>query len=232
MLSGCASLNHTPESHDPWERMNRSIYSFNDTVDHYALEPVAKGYRAITPNLVEHGVSNFFSNLWDIKVFVNDVLQLKPVQASADLGRFLLNSTVGIAGVVDVASKVGLEKHHEDIGQTLAHWGVASGPYVVLPFLGPSTVRDGFGLGVDVVYLDPLQYVNDQGTQNALYALAFVDVRASLLEATDILDEAALDRYTFVREAYLQRRQSLIHDGVLPPAADMPDDEKIDIFSD
>lgn len=228
LLSGCASVNGPPDSHDPWERFNRSVYNFNDKFDRAILKPVAKGYRKITPDPAEKGVSNFFSNLDDVIVIVNDILQLKPLQALSDTGRFLVNSTLGIAGLFDVATPIGLEKHDEDFGQTLGRWGLGQGPYLVLPVLGPSTVRDGAGLVADQ-YVHPIREAEDRESRVGLYLLNMVNLRAGLLEAGDIVDEAAYDPYIFIRELYIQRRRNLVYDGS-PPVDPM--DEEIDIFSD
>jgi phospholipid-binding lipoprotein MlaA len=228
LLSGCATLNGPPDPHDPWERFNRTMYSFNDKLDRTVLKPVAKGYRSVTPDSAEKGISNFFSNIDDVIVIANDIFQLKPVQALSDTGRFLINSTLGIGGLFDVATPIGLKKHDEDFGQTLGRWGIDQGPYLVLPFFGSSSIRDGFGLATDL-YMHPLNEVEDSGARAGLFLLNTVSLRAGLLEAGDIVDEAAYDPYIFLRELYLQRRRNLVHDG--SPPAD-PLDEEIDIFSD
>lgn len=228
-LSGCATLDGPTEPHDPWERFNRGMYNFNDKIDRAILKPVAKGYRAVTPDAVEKGISNFFSNLGEIKVLANDILQLKLITALSDTGRFLVNSTIGIGGLFDVAKHMKLEKHNEDFGQTLGRWGVPDGPYLVLPFFGPSSVRDSIGIRADFE-LNPINEVDDYDTRTALYALDIVQTRAWLLEAGEIVDEAAFDPYIFMREAYLQRRRNLVFDG--KPPAETGEDEEIDIFSD
>lgn len=224
-LTGCATLDHPPAENDPLERFNRSMYMFNDKVDQYVLKPVATGYDKVTPAPVQKGVSNFFSNLDDVLVMVNDLLQLKLLQFSSDLGRFVVNTTLGIGGLIDWASDMGLPKHNEDFGQTLGYWGTPSGPYLVLPFLGPSTIRDTGGLLVDGEELDPIwnkiedgaPFENrDENVALGLTALKVIDIRASLLKTEGILDEAALDKYNFIREAYLQRRQNLVYDGNPP----------------
>lgn len=227
-LSGCASVNGPPDSQDPWERFNRTMYNFNDKFDRAVLKPVAKGYRAVTPDPAEKGIGNFFSNLDDVIVIANDIVQFKPLQALSDTGRFLVNSTLGIAGLFDVATPIGLKKHDEDFGQTLGRWGVGQGPYLVLPFLGSSSVRDGIGLVTDQ-RINPVREVENSDTRAGLYLLNIVSLRAGLLEAGDIVDEAAYDPYIFIRELYLQRRQNLVYDGS-PPVDPM--DEEIDIFSD
>lgn len=214
------SANEPDETHDPLEGFNRAMYTFNEKFDTYLLKPVAKGYRAVVPTPVRQGVSNFFGNLREPMVMVNDALQGKFKHAASDLGRFVTNSTLGILGIFDVASRMGLEKRNEDFGQTLAVWGVAEGPYLVLPFLGPSGIRDGVGLAGDY-YTYPPTYMEETSTAWKLFALDTVDARTRYLDAGDILYEAAGDDpYTFVREAYRQRRRSLIHDGAAPAVVD------------
>lgn len=207
---------------DPLEGFNRAVYTFNDKLDRYVIKPLAKGYRAITPAPVSRSISNFFRNLHDPAIMLNNLLQGKPKQAASDLGRVLVNSTIGIAGLFDVATKMGLEKHEEDFGQTLAKWGVGDGPYLVLPFFGPSNVRDGASLPVDWETYPP-NHMEEQSTRNKLLVVEVVDRRAQLLDASDILEQAAgQDPYIFVREAYRQRRLNLIHDGNPPQAAPPP----------
>ena len=212
-LGGCASTHHNPK--DPLEPFNRSVYQFNDAVDKAIIKPMAKSYDAVMPPPGKMMVSNFFSNLNDITVTINDLLQFKIVQSVSDGGRVLVNTTVGLFGLVDVASAVGLEKHDEDFGQTLGRWGFGSGPYLVIPFFGPSSVRDGVGLYADIS-ADVLQRIKHVDTRNQLHATNLLSKRASLLDQEKVLDEAALDRYEFIRDAYLLRRQSLVHDGNPP----------------
>jgi phospholipid-binding lipoprotein MlaA len=212
MLSGCA----TQSNKDPLEGMNRGIYKFNQVADDAVIKPVAKGYKAITPTPIRTGVNNFFSNLGMITTVVNDLLQLKFAHAFTDAGRFVINSTFGIAGFIDVASMDKIEKRKEDFGQTLGYWGVGSGPYLVLPLLGPSSVRDTTGLVVDTTTSDPITYTHNIGEirlHNQLRTAQFIDKRAELLTATDLVDDASLDPYAFTRDAYLQRRASQIQDG-------------------
>lgn len=205
-------------ANDPFEPVNRAIYVFNDKLDRYVMKPVAKGYRAVVPSPVRKGVTNFFSNLREPAVMVNSALQGKFVNAASDLGRFVTNTTLGIFGIFDVATHIGLERHNEDLGQTLGFWGVGEGPYLVLPFFGPSNIRDGIGLYGDQ-QLYPPAHMEEQSTAWKLYATEAVDTRARLLEAGDILEQAAgEDPYVFVREAYRQRRRSLISDGGAAPA--------------
>ncbi len=198
---------------DPWEGFNRGVYKFNDGVDRFFLKPVAQGYQAITPDPVEDGISNVFSNLYEVRNIINDVLQWKWGQAANDTGRFLVNSTVGVVGLFDVAQHIGMPENDggEDFGQTLAVWGVGSGPYIVIPFLGPSTLRDGAGIPVDT-QIDIIGYIDHVPTRNSIWATGFVDKRAGLLEAEKLMSG---DRYTFMRDAYLQHREYLINDGVV-----------------
>jgi phospholipid-binding lipoprotein MlaA len=206
-------------ANDPLEPLNRAVYVFNDKLDRYVLKPVAKGYRAVLPRPVRKGVSNFFSNLREPAVVVNSALQGKFKNAASDLGRFVTNSTLGVFGIFDVATYFGLEKHAEDLGQTLGVWGIGEGPYLVLPIFGPSNIRDGIGLYGDQ-QLYPPAHMEEQSTAWKLYVVEAIDTRARLLEAGDILEQAAgQDPYVFVREAYRQRRRSLIHDGAAPAAA-------------
>ena len=196
---------------DPLEPMNRAIFEFNEIIDDNVLKPIAKGYKYVTPDPVEVGISNFFSNLGEIGTITNDLLQLKFAQAGRDTMRFFLNSTLGIFGIVDVATPLGLSKNKEDFGQTLGFWGVPDGPYLVLPFLGPSSFRDGPSMIVDYE-LSPVEQLHHEERQ-VLQTLDIVDTRARLLRATKILDTAAKDKYIFIRESYLQKRESLVNDG-------------------
>jgi phospholipid-binding lipoprotein MlaA len=201
---------------DPFEGFNRAVYKFNDKTDQYVLKPLAKGYRAVVPQPVSKSISNFFSNLYDPANMLYNFLQGKPKEGLSDLGRVLVNSTIGIAGLFDVATKMGLEKHNEDFGQTLAVWGVGDGPYLVLPFFGPSNIRDGASLPVDW-YTYPPNHMEEHSTRDKMFVVEVVDKRAQLLEASDILEQAAgQDPYVFVREAFRQRRLSLIYDGNPP----------------
>jgi phospholipid-binding lipoprotein MlaA len=224
-LSGCATLQAPPEEHDPFEQVNRSVYRFNDAVDRNLMKPVAEVYEDLVPGFVSTGVSNFFSNIGDVLVLVNDVLQAKPRQAGADFSRIVWNTTVGLFGLVDVATPLGLPKHNEDFGQTLGHWGVAPGPYLVLPLLGPSNVRDGSGT-VFAWYVDPKAAIAaDNATYWGAVSVNAVDTRAELLGASRLLEQAALDPYVFTREAYLQHRRNLVYDGAPPPEFDIFDEE-------
>ncbi len=208
-------------STDPLEGFNRAMYTFNDKLDIYVLKPVAKGYRAALPSPVRTGVSNFFGNLHDPVIMLNNLLQGKVVNAISDFWRFIVNTTVGIYGLFDVASALGLEKHNEDFGQTFGKWGAGEGFYVVLPFIGPSSLRDGIGLYVDEEFYPPNR-MEEGSTRDKLLALEVVNRRAQLLDASDILEQAGgKDPYVFVREAYRQRRKNLVYDG--NPPTEQPD---------
>lgn len=209
LLAGCA----TQANRDPLEGLNRGIYKFNDVADKAVVKPVAGAYKAALPSPVRTGVNNFFDNLTTLTTMINNLLQFKFSRAMDDAGRFVINTTFGVAGLIDVASKDGVPKHNEDFGQTLGHWGVGSGPYLVLPFVGPSTVRDTAGFAVDTTFFDPIYQLNDIRTRNQLYIVKLIDTRAQYLPASDLLDEAALDPYAFMRDAYLQRRESQVQDG-------------------
>jgi phospholipid-binding lipoprotein MlaA len=222
LLSGCATPSGNPA--DPLEPFNRAMFGFNDALDTAVVKPVAKGYRAVLPDFMQTGVTNFFSNLEDIWISANDLLQGKFQQGGEDFARFLLNSVVGIAGLFDVASDGGLDKHNEDFGQTLGTWGVGSGPYLVIPFLGPSTVRDGLAFLVDT-QADLVWRIDDVPVRNSAVALRYVSRRANLLDATDLIDQAATDKYAFIRDAWLQRRRNLVYDGNPPRERDDSEDE-------
>jgi phospholipid-binding lipoprotein MlaA len=224
LLGGCAS---TGNPRDPLEPLNRGIYQFNDGVDKVLIKPAAEFYRFAIPEFMRTGVSNFFSNLNDVIVALNSLLQGKLTQAGSDAARLIVNSTVGLLGLFDVATEIGLEKHNEDFGQTLGYWGIGDGPYLVLPLLGPSSARDAVGWFGDY-YAWPITYLEPDRHRNILIALRFVTARADLLEASRILETAALDPYEFVRDAYLQRRRNLVYDGKPPPDEDdFVDDAKL-----
>jgi phospholipid-binding lipoprotein MlaA len=223
ILGGCATTGGGNPS-DPLEPFNRAMFSFNESVDNAVLKPVATGYRSAVPAVLRTGVSNFFSNLEDVWISANNLAQGKVEDGLGDFLRFAFNSTFGVFGLIDVASDMGLQKHNEDFGQTLGRWGVGSGPYLVLPLLGPSTVRDGLGLVLDV-QADPVSNLGHVPTRNSAYATRVVDRRANLLDTTSVLEEAALDKYTFVRDSWTQRRRSLIYDGS-PPRAPREDDDE------
>lgn len=209
-LSGCATTGTNPI--DPWEDWNRDMQSFNDELDEHVMQPVAKGYDWIMPDFAHRGVSNFFSNIDDIGVSINDLLQGKFVQHAEDIARFLLNSTVGLGGLIDVASEIDLPKHEEDFEQTLGVWGVPSGPYMVLPIFGPSSPRGVGGLIADSA-MNPINYFTGPFVSFGLGVLNTIDIRADTLSLEKIATEAALDRYTFFRDTYLAQRKNLILDG-------------------
>ncbi len=217
LLTGCAGARNPS---DPFEHFNRSVYLINDTVDKAVVKPVAQAYDAVMPAPVKTMAGNFISNLDDAVVTANDLLQFKFVQAASDGSRFIFNSTFGIFGLFDIASK--LEKHHEDFGQTLGFWGVGNGPYLVLPFLGPSSVRDAVGIYVDTGPSVPSQ-VKHIPTRNQYYLASGIHRRAALLDQEKVLDEAVIDRYEFIRDTYLLHRRSLVYDG--NPPRERYDDE-------
>lgn len=198
-------------NYDPWESFNRKVFAFNDTVDTYLAKPVAEGYQTITPDFVEDGVSNFFNNLWGISRIINNALQGQFTNAGKETGRFLLNSTVGLLGTIDVATKLGMDVYHEDFGLTFAKWGFSSGPYLVLPILGPSSVRDGVGV-VGSFYVDPVAYIDHVPTRNQTTLGRGISDRAGLLEKEKLITG---DKYIFIRDAYLQRREFLSSGGVV-----------------
>ena len=214
-LGGCATTGGSPN--DPLEGYNRAMFGFNDGVDRAVIKPLASGYKTVMPEFARTGVTNFFANLGDLWIGINNILQGKVGAGVSDFGRFAMNTTAGILGVFDVASNAGLEKHKEDFGQTLGRWGVGSGAYVVLPILGPSSVRDDLSLLAVDWRGDPLWYVGNIPTRNELVGVRLVDIRANLLDISRLAEEAALDHYAYVRDAYLQRRRSLIYDGAAPP---------------
>lgn len=218
VFGGCASTSGDPR--DPLEGLNRGVYSFNDKVDSWVLRPVASGYTVVVPGEIRDRVRNFFSNIADPMIGVHNILQGKFEDGFFDWVRFGFNSTLGLFGLHDVASDMGYEKHNEDFGQTFGRWGAPPGPYLVVPFLGSSDVRDGIGLGLDY-YFDPMTGVRGKDLSYPLWAVRVVQGRADLLDASRILEEAALDKYTFQRDAYLQRRRSLIYDGRPPRQRDV-----------
>lgn len=221
LLGGCATT-AASDPRDPLEPLNRGIYTFNEHVDGLVLTPAAELYRLVLPPFARTGVSNFFSNINDVVVALNNLLQGKVNYAASDASRVVVNSTIGVLGFIDVATKMGLEKHDEDFGQTLGRWGMGDGPYLVLPFFGPSNFRDAIGRIPDY-YSDPVTYVDPPRDRNILWGVRVVNRRAELLGASRVLEAAALDPYAFVRDAYLQRRRNLIYDGN-PPREDLDED--------
>lgn len=229
LLGGCAStpgpIDAGHDVRDPLESYNRAVHAFNEDFDRALFQPLARGYEKVVPRPVNNGISNFFSNIGDIWVMVNNLLQGKPGKSASDLSRIVWNTSVGLGGFFDVASHMDLPKHNEDFGQTLGVWGVGPGPYFVLPFLGPSTIRDTGGRAVQW-YKDPLADFVSSEDYPYLIALNLLDSRAGMLRTTRLLDSASLDSYSFMRDAYLQRREYLIHDG------NPPEQEVFDPFAD
>ena len=211
VLVGCASTS-APKA-DPWEGLNRGTFAFNEALDQAVLVPAAKGYQAVTPKVVRSGISNVFSNVGDVGNGLNNLLQGKPGDSLSDIGRLLINSTLGILGLFDVATPMGLEKHSEDFGQTLGRWGVGSGPYLVLPFMGPSTLRDAIGRVPDGRAASYSRHIEHVPSRNATLGLDILRIREELLAASKTLDEATLDKYQFLRDSFLQRRLNQIMDG-------------------
>ncbi len=224
LVSGCATSGVVED--DPWEAFNRPMYIFNEKLDKYVAKPLARGYQAVTPAPVDRGITRFFANLNDVQIALNNLLQLKFGDALSDAGRFGVNSTIGILGFLDVATSMGLEKHEEDFGQTLGKWGFPSGPYLVLPVLGPSSMRDAVGVAGDWVVNPIFVGIDDAAVSWSLWGVRYVDRRADLLKASRILQSAALDPYSFMRDSYLQRRHHLVFDGNPPEA------EEIDFFAE
>jgi len=225
-LAGCATIppNAGQDPRDPWEKFNRNVFAFNDGFDAAILKPLAELYSKL-PNGIRDCLSNAFLNLRGPSTAINNTLQGKPAEGLSDLGRFAINTTVGIVGCFDVASRLGLEQHREDFGQTLGVWGFGPGPYLVIPIFGPSSVRDAAGIYLVEPFLDLNFYINYPGIEYSVFALRVVNERAQLLPADRLIREAALDRYTFIRDGYLQRRRSLVYDGNPPPEPEVDKDE-------
>jgi phospholipid-binding lipoprotein MlaA len=211
-LSACATTSALDER-DPWEGFNRGVFSFNETMDDFVFEPVGKVYDFITPDIIDDGVSNFFKNLGQLPVIANDLLQFEFNQAANDTVRLFLNSTIGLLGFFDVASEGNLYSSKEDFGQTLAHWGIGSGPYLVVPFFGPASVRDAVGFTVDRSVFSPIAYVDDDMSRAGLLTLEYVDIKSDVLSTTGLVKEAALDEYDFIKNAYFEKRASQINNG-------------------
>jgi phospholipid-binding lipoprotein MlaA len=214
LLAGCATTGDR-DPKDPWEGFNRKSYAFNEKLDEVVLKPAARGYVKVVPAFAREGVNNFFDNLDDIGTTLNNFLQGKPREGASDLGRFVVNTFLGVFGLWDIATPMGLEKHYEDFGQTLGVWGVQPGPYLVLPLLGPSTARDAPAKVVDPSWYYS-EYVNPESIYWGLWGLDKVRIRANLFQSEKLLDEAALDKYTFLRDAWLQRRRNMVYDGNPP----------------
>lgn len=227
LLAGCASAGSPAAARDPLEPLNRAVFEFNDAVDRTVLEPVARGYRDYLPEELRLVIGNVFGNLADLWTSANQLMQGKPAEAASDLARFVFNSTLGFAGLADIATPAGFEKHQEDFGQTLGRWGLPAGPYLVLPLLGPSSLRDAPGRVVDARG-DLVLAIDSAGRRNSAIAARAIDDRAQLLRAQRLVEGAALDRYSFIRDGYLQRRRNQVYDGDPPeqeaPAYDDADD--------
>lgn len=220
-LTGCASLpeGHRPHPDDPFESYNRGMTEFNEHVDTMVLRPTATAYKQVLPAPVRTGVSNFFANLGDVWSVVNNALQLRLEGTMSSFMRVNVNTFMGLGGVLDVATELGIDRHKQDFGLTLGRWGVNTGPYVVLPILGPSTLRDTLALPVDLEG-NPVRYVKPESDRNALYALNVVNTRANLLRASSVLDGAALDKYSFTRDVFMQVRQQAVQPLLKTPESD------------
>ncbi len=223
VLQGCASVK-TADARDPWESMNRRIYQFNDAVDTVAIKPAAEIYTQVLPSFVRTGIHNFLGNLSDVWSMANSAMQLKGQATAETFMRIHVNTFLGLGGLLDVASEMRLEKRKEDFGQTLGYWGVKPGPYLVLPLLGPSTLRDTLATPMDFKG-DPSQVFTDEATRNSLSVTRVLDVRSGLLQTVDVIKAASLDPYTFVRDGYLQKRKNDIYDGNPPSDFDYGDPE-------
>ncbi len=227
--AGCAGSPSTAKTEDPFEGVNRSVNSFNTTVDRYSLKPAAKVYRKVVPRFARRGVSNFFQNLATPSSSLNNFLQGKPSRGMSEMSRFVFNSTVGLGGLIDVSEMSGVEAQTEDFGQTFATWGIPSGPYIYLPFLGPSTALDVVARPFDF-YANPMNHINDTGTEDKLRVLNIIHIRAQLLAAEGFIEDSE-DPYIAIREAYLQNREFQIYDGN-PPASEEEDDLFNEFFED
>lgn len=227
VVSGCASTGKISEG-DPLENFNRGAFNFNKAVDKKLFNPIAEVYDAILPKVVNEGVTNIFSNMNDLSVIANDILQFKFKQAFSDILRFVVNSSLGILGFFDVSTDAGLEKHREDFGQTLAKWGFDSGPFFIIPLLGPTTLRGSMSLIVDGVLLNPTTYIRDTGYSSGLMALQYMDFKADLLSTGELLGIAAVDEYGFLKSVFLQYRDNLVHDR---SEDDIPEVESTDFDS-
>jgi len=211
VFAGCSSSSKVSHPDDPFESFNRASYQFNSKLDKYMLKPIAQVYDTVTPNPVKKGVLNFFVNLGEVSTMSNDLLQGHPIYAAKDFFRFAINSTIGVAGTIDIATHMQFPRRYNDFGITLAKWGVKRSPYLVIPFIGPSTFRDGLGLLVNLKYLTLWPYIKPNSLRNSLFALDIISLRSALLDADGVMKEAALDPYVFIRNAYLQKRSRLIY---------------------
>ena len=224
LAAGCTAMTDRADAYDPWEGMNRKTFAFNDAIDRAVLKPVAQGYQKVTPGFVREGVNNFFGNLEDVGTGLNNFLQGKFAEGVSDTGRIVVNTVLGVFGLWDVATPMGLEKHDEDFGQTLGAWGVNPGPYFVIPLLGPSTVRDAPARFVDPQWYWP-RYIDNDTLYWSIFGLDKVRQRANLLKAETVLDEASIDRYSFLRDAWWQRRRNQVYDG--NPAREKEEEEEV-----
>ena len=212
LAGGCATTG-SADARDPFEGLNRGVFGFNKFMDKTLFDPVGRVYKKVIPHPLDHGVTNFFSNLGEIAVIANSILQLKLGQAAQDVARFAANSILGIGGLWDVATGMGLPKHNEDFGQTLGHWGIGPGPFLIAPFFGPTTFRDAIGFGVDSAFLNPVTYVDPDVYRAGLLSLNYVDYTADKKSARNLIGEASVDEYEFLKNAYLERRQGLVRDN-------------------
>lgn len=222
MAGGCATTG-SADPRDPMEGFNRSMHGFNKFMDKAVFDPVGKVYKTVVPNPLDRGITNFFNNIGEITVFANNVLQFKLARAASDAARFVVNSTLGIGGLFDVATGMGLVRHHEDFGQTLGHWGIGSGPFLVAPFLGPTSFRDALGFGVDT-FLNPITYVDPDATRAGLMSLNYIDFKTDNKGARNLIGEASVDEYEFLKNAYLERRRGLVSDGAAGPEPEQDSD--------
>lgn len=213
LVAGCAM---GPTRDDPFEQWNRAMYAVHEPIDKNVVQPFIDGYIQVVPSPVRTAISNFFNNIDDLISAINDGLQAKPDKMGADLGRVLINSGVGLGGLIDIASQVGVERGNEDFGQTFGVWGFDQGPYLFIPLFGPTTVRDGTGWLVRL-YIGPTGYIPDVPTRNVIYGLGAIDARYQAQDAVNLVNQAALDHYAFIRRSYLQRRLYLLYDGKVPP---------------
>lgn len=227
IFSGCATTGAISEG-DPFEGFNRGAFNFNKAMDKNLFNPIAEVYEDLLPKVVNEGVTNFFSNMNDISVIANDILQFKFGQAFSDIIRVVVNSTIGLLGFFDVSTNMGLPKHREDFGQTLGKWGIDSGPFLIIPLLGPTTLKAATGLGVDGILLNPTTYINDTAYSSGLMALQYMDFKADLLSTGELLGIAAVDEYGFLKSVYLQYRDNLVHDR---GEDDIPEVESTDFDS-
>lgn len=221
VLQACATVAN-PDPRDPMESWNRGVFGFNDTVDAAVIKPVAKTYKEVVPNVVRTGVGNFFNNLDDLWSGVNNALQLRAMDTAESFGRFLINTTWGLGGLLDIASEMGMERHNANFGLTLGRWGVGSGPFVVIPFWGSSTLRDTTAMVFDIKG-NPVNHIDDVPRRDLLTIVNLIDTRANYLKAGEVVEGAALDKYSFTRDAYLQRRRNQVYDGNPPDEEEAPD---------